>query len=92
MTIFTVCLVIMIVFCLFSDHSIMSDYQDQVPFINSPSSGQPGQGSQGFHDYNYEDPFEGSESEDSMEDGRVNDNPHHSRWEEVTEPPPSQAG
>ena len=65
----------------------MSNYEDQVPFLNSPSSPQPGQGFQGSHDNENKDPFyEGSKSEDSMEDGGANDGPHHSRQGEVIEP------
>ena len=68
----------------------MSDYEDQVPFLNSPSSCQQGQGSQGSCDYDYDNPFyRGSESEESMEDGGANDGSHHSRQEEVIEPPPT---
>ena len=79
----------MIVFHLFSDSFIMSDYKDHVPFLNSLSLHRQGPGYQGSHDYDYNDPFhEGSKSEESMEDGRANDGSHHSRLEEVIKPPP----
>ena len=93
LTICTVFVMIVIVFRLFSDSSIMSDYEDHVPFLSSPSLHRQGPGSQGSHDYDYNDPlYEGSKSEGSMEVGGANDGSDPSRREEVIEPPPSQAG
>ena len=70
----------------------MSDYQDLVPFINSPSLDQNSQESQGFHDFGYNDPHEESQSDESMENDGVDDDLHHFRQGEAAKPPLSQAG
>ena len=91
MTMCTVCIVIVIVFHLFSDCSIMSDYQDLVPFINSPSLVQHSQQSHGINDYGVDDPPERSQSDLSMENDRVKNDLHNSRHGGVPKPPLSQA-
>ena len=89
LTMCMLCVMIVIVFCLFSDSSIMNDYRDHVPFLISPRWHQQGLGSHRSLDYDYNDPlYEGSKSKENMEDGGANDGSHYFRQEEEVEPPP----
>ena len=75
----TVCIMIVIVFLLFSDSSKMSHFEGNIPFLNSWSLHQYGPGSLGSRDHYYHNPLNGgSESEEDLEFSVANNGSHHS--------------
>ena len=88
LTICTVYVMIVIVFLLFSDSSIMNHYEDIVPILNSPSWHRHRLGSQGSCNQDYDDPsYGGSKSEEYIDDDGANDCSKPFRQEEEFENP-----